>query len=140
MSNMPHNDDNNNNCDENGNPLPPGISTAVFRASDDLTGRCLACKLNVGTCNREDIYDAVLKEHGVHCKEVLGLPNNQVRHELYKMATREIHGILQKRERRPLDDCIITAIKDDYPNDKGVAYTGFRAAWGGHEAVVQVIT
>jgi hypothetical protein len=68
MSNMPHNDDNNNNCDENGNPLPPGISTAVFRASDDLTGRCLACKLNVGTCNREDIYDAVLKEHGVHCK------------------------------------------------------------------------
>ena len=57
--------------------------------------------------------------------EAEGFQNNQIRHALYKIATRFIHGPLPKGYRIEPPTCVKGEIRDSYPA-KGGNYTGFK--------------
>jgi len=61
--------------------------------------------------------------HGEVLKEA-GLTPRQIRFQLYRIHTREVHGVLGKEDRRPLPTCVEGAIKIEY-FEEGEEHVGF---------------
>lgn len=98
---------------------------------------CGKCNVNLqecGFCNETPCvitgcYD-MLCQLG-DSKQSIGMSNREIRFELYREATRFLHGFLGKGNRRQLPLCVIGEIHDLYPAEKGTKYTGFKATGHG---------
>jgi len=83
--------------------------------------RCRHC--NLPGCVSTTLYDS-MAALGTQMEQN-DYSTKQIRYELYRFATREIHGVLGSGVRRKLPVCVIGDIQDLYPAPNR-EYTGFR--------------
>jgi len=56
-----------------------------------------------------------------------GVGANEMRFAAYRLAARELFGVLRTGDRRPLPPCVVAAIKRLFPDPMG-QYVGFKPA------------
>ena len=80
---------------------------------------CLTCLMGDDLINQGHRY-----------KSSNDVSNRQVRFRLYRIFTREMHGVLGTNNRIPRPECTERLTKETFPNEDGSTFVGHRSADG----------